>query len=124
MNIEEYRNFCLSLQGATEDLPFDENTLCFKVMGKIFSICDIEQFESINLKCDPVKAIELREIYPDIVIPGYHMNKKHWNTVLMDSSLPDSLIKEWIRESYELVVQKLPNKDKKALENLRSLQDE
>lgn len=115
MNIEEYRNYCLTFPGTTEDLPFDENTLCFKVMGKIFTICDIDEFESINLKCDPVKAIELRESYPDIVMPGYHMNKKHWNTVLMDSSLPDKLIKEWIRESYDLVVQKLPNKDKKAL---------
>lgn len=120
MNIEEYREYCLSLPGTTEDLPFDENTLCFKVMGKIFSICDIDDFESINLKCDPVKAIELREIYPDIVIPGYHMNKKHWNTVIMDSSLPNKLIKEWISESYELVVQKLSGKDKKALEELRA----
>lgn len=118
MNIEEYREYCLSLPGTTEDLPFDENTLCFKVMGKIFSICDIEDFESINLKCDPVKAIELREIYPDIVIPGYHMNKKHWNTVIMDSPLPNKLIKEWISDSYDLVVQKLSGKDKKALEKL------
>lgn len=77
MNIKTCRNFCLSFPGATEDLPFDENTLCFKVMGKIFTICDIEVFESINLKCDPAKAIELREMYPDIVVPGYHMNKKH-----------------------------------------------
>lgn len=115
MNIEEYREFCLSFPGATEDLPFDENTLCFKVMGKIFSICDIEEFESINLKCDPIKAIELREIYPGIVIPGYHMNKKHWNTVIMDSALPNQLIKEWIRESYELVVQKLPKKAREKL---------
>lgn len=115
MNIEVYRDYCLSLPGSTEDLPFDENTLCFKVMGKIFSICDIEDFESINLKCDPVKAIELRETYPDTVIPGYHMNKKHWNTVKMDSSLPDNLIKEWIKESYDLVVNKLPKKDQIAL---------
>lgn len=115
MNIEVYRDYCLSLPGSTEDLPFDENTLCFKVMGKIFSICDIEDFESINLKCDPVKAIELRETYPDTVIPGYHMNKKHWNTVKMDSSLPENLIKEWIKESYDLVVNKLPKKDQIAL---------
>ena len=115
MNIEKYRDTCLSFPGTTEDLPFDDNTLCFKVMGKIFSICDIEEFESINLKCDPVKAIELRETYPDIVIPGYHMNKKHWNTVLMDSSLPDELIKEWIKDSYDLVVNKLPKKDQIAL---------
>lgn len=65
------------MPGAFEDLPFDENTLCFKVMGKIFAICDIEDFESINLKCEPAKAIELREEWPDIVVPGYHMNKKH-----------------------------------------------
>ena len=115
MNIEEYRNFCLSFSGATEDLPFDENTLCFKIMGKIFSICDIEEFESINLKCDPVKVIELRETYPGIVVPGYHMNKKHWNTVSMQSNLPEELIKKWITDSYNLVVAKLPKKDREKL---------
>jgi len=115
VNIEQYRDYCLSLPAVTEDLPFDENTLCFKVMGKIFSICDIEEFESINLKCDPVKAIELREEYPGIVIPGYHMNKKHWNTVSMQHNLPDELIKEWIRDSYILVISKLPKKDRDKL---------
>lgn len=115
MNIEEYRNFCLSFPGVTEGFPFDENTLCFKVRGKIFSICDIEKFESINLKCDPVKAIVLRETYPEIVIPGYHMNKKHWNTVSMECNLPDEMIKEWISDSYQLVVAGLP---KKVRENL------
>ena len=116
MNIEAYRNFCLSFPGATEDLPFDENTLCFKVMGKIFSICDIEEFESINLKCDPVKAIELREQFPDIVVPGYHMNKKHWNTVSMQDNLSDELIKEWITDSYNLVVAGLTKRDREKLE--------
>ena len=116
MNIEAYRNFCLSFPGATEDLPFDENTLCFKVMGKIFSICDIEEFESINLKCDPVKAIELREQFPDIVVPGYHMNKKHWNTVSMKDNLSDELIKEWITDSYNLVVAGLTKRDREKLE--------
>lgn len=115
MNIETYRIFCLSFPGTTEDLPFDENTLCFKVMGKIFSICDIEEFESINLKCDPVKAIELREQYPGVVIPGYHMNKKHWNTVNMQSNLPEKIIKEWITDSYNLVVAKLSKKDREKL---------
>lgn len=115
MNIENYRNFCLSFPGTTEDLPFDENTLCFKVMGKIFTICNIEKFESINLKCDPVKAIELREMYPDIVIPGYHMNKKHWNTVRMQHNLTDELIKEWITDSYQLVVAGLPKKVRDSL---------
>jgi len=80
MNIEQYRMFCLSLSGVAEDLPFDENTLCFKVMSKIFSICYIDGFEGINLKCDSIKAIELREIYPDDVILGYHMNKRHCST--------------------------------------------
>ncbi|TVR35514.1 MAG: MmcQ/YjbR family DNA-binding protein [Balneolaceae bacterium] len=115
MNIESYRNYSLSFPGATEDLPFDENTLCFKVMGKIFTICDIEEFESINLKCDPIKAIELREMYPDIVVPGYHMNKKHWVTVSMQHNLPDDLIKEWITDSYNLVVAGLPKKDRGKL---------
>ena len=115
MNIETYRNFCLSFPGATENLPFDENTLCFKVMGKIFSICDIEGFEGINLKCDPVKTIELREEYPGIVVPGYHMNKKHWNTVSMQHNLPDDLIKEWIADSYQLVVAGLPKKVRDTL---------
>lgn len=115
MNIEKYRDYCLSLPGTTEDLPFDENTLCFRVCGKIFSICDIEEFESINLKCDPVKAIELREMYPGTVIPGYHMNKKHWVTVSMQHNLPDDLIMEWITDSYNLVVDKLPKKEREKL---------
>lgn len=114
MDILQFRNYCLSFSGAAEDLPFDENTLCFKVLGKIFTICDIERFESINLKCDPVKAIELRESYPEVV-PGYHMNKKHWNTVKMQSNLPDDLIREWITDSYNLVVAKLPKRDQEKL---------
>jgi predicted DNA-binding protein (MmcQ/YjbR family) len=116
MNIETYRNFCLSFPGTTEDLPFDENTLCFKVMGKIFTICDIDEFESINLKCDPVKAIELREQYPEIVVPGYYMNKKHWNTVSMQHNLPEKLIKEWITDSYNLVVAGLTKKEREGLQ--------
>ncbi len=108
MNIEEFRNFCLSFPGAEEELPFDDNTLVFKVMGKMFALCDIDEFESINLKCIPQKAIELREAFPNVVIPGYHMNKKHWNTIEMNSNIPDSLIEEWISESYQLVVQNLP----------------
>lgn len=115
MDILDYRNYCLSYTGATEDLPFDENTLCFKVMGKIFTICDIDDFESINLKCDPAKAVELREQYPGIVVPGYHMNKKHWNTVSMQHNLPEDLIKEWITDSYNLVVAGLPKKDREKI---------
>lgn len=115
MNIEQYRNFCLSFPGVTEEFPFNETTLVFKVMGKMFALTDVDTFESISLKCDPVKAIELRETYPDIVAPGYHMNKKHWNSVSMMSNLPDSLIKEWITDSYQLVVAKLPKKEREKL---------
>lgn len=84
-------------------------------MGKMFALCDVDEFESINLKCDPVNAIELREMYPDIVIPGYHMSKKHWNTVSMQHNLPDDLIKEWITDSYNLVVTGLPKKERRKL---------
>lgn len=114
MHIESFREYCLSMSGADESLPFDENTLCFKVKGKIFAICDIMDFESINLKCDPEKAIQLREEFEGVE-PGYHMNKKHWNTVMMDHSIPDNLVREWTRESYELVVIGLPKKDREAL---------
>lgn len=77
MNIQEFRDFCLSFKEVTEEFPFDNNTLVFKVMGKMFALCDVDEFESTNLKCDPTIAIQLREEYPGIVIPGYHMNKKH-----------------------------------------------
>jgi predicted DNA-binding protein (MmcQ/YjbR family) len=107
MNIEEFRDYCLSKPALTEGFPFDETTLVFKVAGKLFSITDVEAPFSINLKCDPQRALELREQYP-AVLPGYHMNKQHWNTVEMDESIPDCLIMEWIDHSYELVVAKLP----------------
>lgn len=103
MNIEAFRSYCLGKKGVTEDFPFDENTLVFKVMGKMFALTDLENFESVNLKCDPEKAVQLREEFP-AVLPGYHMSKKHWNTVLMDGSIPDKLIKTWIDDSYNLVV--------------------
>ncbi|PWN05789.1 MmcQ/YjbR family DNA-binding protein [Rhodohalobacter mucosus] len=115
MHIEQFRNFCLSFPGTTEEFPFDERTLVFKVIGKMFALCDVDQFESINLKCDPVQALELRETYPGTVIPGYHMNKKHWNTVFMQHNLPDDLIMEWITDSYNLVVEGLPKKDREKL---------
>ena len=109
MNIEEFRNFCLSLPGATEDFPFGSDTLVFKVNGKMFALTNIDVFESINLKCEPEEAIDLRERYA-AVLPGYHMNKKHWNTVIMDQSIPDKLVKQWVKDSYDLVVSKLRNK--------------
>lgn len=110
MTIEEYRDYCLSLPEVTESFPFGEDTLVMKVKGKVFSLASFEPF-SFNVKCDPEKAIELREHYYQ-VLPGYHMNKTHWNTIVPDYSLPDSLAKEWIHHSYELVVSKLPLKDR------------
>jgi predicted DNA-binding protein (MmcQ/YjbR family) len=114
MNIEILREYCLSKKGATESFPFDEETLVFKVMGKMFALVDLVADLSINLKCDPEKAIELREHYP-AVIPGYHMDKKHWNTVLIDGSIADEHIFEWIDDSYNLVVTKLTAKQKEKL---------
>lgn len=110
MNIEEYHNYCLSKAGVTEEFPFDEETLVFKVMGKMFALTDVDHFVSINLKCDPERAIELREIYSGI-LPGYHMSKKHWNTVMIDGSVDDQLLIELIDHSYNLVVAGLPKKD-------------
>ncbi|MEQ9403766.1 MAG: MmcQ/YjbR family DNA-binding protein [Cyclobacteriaceae bacterium] len=115
MNIETFRNYCLAKPGTTEEFPFDENTLVFKVAGKMYSATDLEEFVSINLKCDPERAVELRERYSG-VIPGYHMNKRHWNTVLTDGSIPDDKILEWINDSYDLVVKGLPKKDKEFLD--------
>lgn len=115
MNIEEFRNYCLLKKGVTEELPFDEVTLVFKVMGKMFALTDIDDPElSVNLKCDPEEAVALRERYP-CVQPGYHMNKAHWNTVAVDGSVPDKLVKEWIDLSYRLVAEKLTKKQKQEL---------
>jgi predicted DNA-binding protein (MmcQ/YjbR family) len=114
VNIEEYRDFCVALKGTTEEFPFDENTLVFKVMGKMFSAIDVNTFESINLKCNPEKAIELRETY-SAVLPGYHMNKKHWNTIVIDGSIDDKLFFQWTLDSYNLVVQSLTKKQKEEL---------
>jgi predicted DNA-binding protein (MmcQ/YjbR family) len=114
MDIEFFRKYCLGKAGATEDTPFDEDTLCFKVGGKIFAIIDIMKFESVNLKCDPDLAIEIRERYSGVT-PGYHMNKKHWNTVSFDGSVQDDLILEWVDHSYDLVWKSLPKKTREAL---------
>lgn len=114
MNIENFREYCLSFKGSEESLPFDEDTLVFKVGNKMFVLTGISSFASINVKCDPEHAIELREKY-SAVIPGYHMNKKHWNTLLLDGSLSDLEIKKWISDSYELVFQSLPKKLKEEI---------
>jgi len=117
MDIEAIRSYCLTKKGVTEDFPFDESTLVFKVMGKIFLLTDLESELSINLKSDPEKAIEWREKFPD-VLPGYHMNKKHWNTVRVNGSVSGQQIRDWIDHSYEQVVRKLTNKQKDQLAKL------
>lgn len=109
MDIIYFRNYCLAKKGVTEETPFDANTLCFKVAVKIFAIIDIELFESVNLKCDPERAVLLREQYEHI-IPGYHMHKKHWNTVFFNRSVSDKIILQLVDHSYDLVVQSLPKK--------------
>lgn len=116
MNIEEFRNYCLLKRGVTEDFPFDATTLVFKVSGKMFALTDLEGDFSVNLKCDPERAIQLREQYPSI-IPGYHMSKKHWNTIMIDGSVDNDLLLELIDHSYNLVVSGLPLKSRLALEN-------
>jgi len=107
MNVESAREYCLKLQGCTESFPFDETTLVMKVGGKMFALINLDESPSVNLKCDPEKAIILRETF-STVLPGYHMNKKHWNTVLLDGSIKDELLMNWIKDSYHLVINKLP----------------
>jgi predicted DNA-binding protein (MmcQ/YjbR family) len=114
MNIEQFRDFCIALPGVTEEFPFGEDTLVYKVKGKIFALTSLESFETVNLKCDPEIAVELRERY-DAVTPGYHMNKKHWNTVEVNTGITNKLLYEWIRDSYDLVVKSLPKKDRESL---------
>jgi predicted DNA-binding protein (MmcQ/YjbR family) len=114
MNIEAFRDYCLSLPSTSEDLPFDETSLVFKVGNKMFAMTNLEGPFWINLKCDPEKAIELREQYP-AVKPGYHMNKKHWNTIEVDGSIPDNLLKQWIKESYDLVIKGMTRKERERL---------
>jgi predicted DNA-binding protein (MmcQ/YjbR family) len=117
VNIESYRSYCLAKKGVTEEFPFGEEALVFKVMGKMFALTDVSEFSSVNLKVEPEKGAEIREQYPSVQ-PGYHMNKKHWITVLMDGSIPDRLFKQWIDNSYELVVSGLTKKQKSALESI------
>ncbi len=112
MNIEELRNFALSLHEVEESFPFGEDTLVFKTMNKIFLLVSLSSVPlQFNVKCDPEKAIELRERYSS-VLPGYHMNKKHWNTVIIDGSITRNILQAFIKDSHELVVNK-PRKNKK-----------
>lgn len=117
MYIDELREYCLSKGYTTESFPFDEVTLVFKVLNKMFAIVALDEEEHrVNLKCDPARAMELREEYPDI-IAGFHMNKKHWNTIYIERELSDILIKELVDHSYDLVVASLPKKDQKLFES-------
>ena len=117
MNIESLREYCISKKGVTESFPFDDITLVFKVMGKMFALTSLDGDLSVNLKCDPEKAIALREEH-DAVLPGYHMSKKHWNTVMIDGTIPTELIKQWIDDSYDLVVSSLTKKLQAELKSL------
>ena len=120
MNIEVIREYCFKKTGVAEELPFGEETLVFKVMGKIFILASLDSIPlQVNLKCDPEKAIELREEY-EAVQPGYHMNKRHWNTVIIDGSIPGKKILEWIDNSYNLVAAGLKKADLVKLNKLRN----
>jgi len=117
MNLEDIRNYCLKMKGTTEDTPFDETTLVFRVGNKIFALTDIEQIPiRVNLKCDPERAIDLREKY-ECVIPGYHMNKMHWNTIELNSDMYDELVFELIDHSYNLIFQSLKKVEKEKILN-------
>ncbi|WP_340200564.1 MmcQ/YjbR family DNA-binding protein [Ascidiimonas sp. W6] len=122
MHLDEIREYCLAKKGVFEDFPFDKDTLVFKVLGKMFALLPLENWESgeasINLKCDPDYAMELRASFESIT-GGYHMSKKHWNTLSLQSGeIPSHLILELIDHSYDLVVKGMSLKLKRELENL------
>lgn len=125
MNIEDLREYCVAKRGVTEELPFGPNTLVFKVVGKVFLLVGLEQVEdlSFNVKCDPEYAIELREQYEATVLPGYHMNKKHWNTVFANRELSDVNMFELVDHSYDLVFKALPKRLQEGLDNSAVLHD-
>lgn len=118
MNVEQYRDYCLSKKGVTEHFPFDEETLVFKVMGKMFALCGLERIPfQVNLKCDPERSLELREEY-DSIIAGWHMSKKHWNTVMPDGTISNEFFFELIDHSYDMVVKGMTKKLRRELESL------
>ena len=113
MNLETFYEYCLSKKAVTEHFPFDEDTLVFKVGGKMFALSSLKQWEkqepSVNLKCDPERALELRANY-DAIIEGYHMSKIHWNTVAINQDVPDAMLKALIDHSYDLIFKSLTKK--------------
>jgi len=119
MNIEEVREHCIGHVAVTESFPFDEHTLVFKVMNKMFALMPLERGNSISLKCDPEYALELRERYPEEIEAAWHMNKTHWNSVVLNGTVGRKLIEELVTHSYELVVSKLKKADKAVLEGLK-----
>jgi predicted DNA-binding protein (MmcQ/YjbR family) len=114
MNIEDLRNYCMAKKGVTEHFPFDDKVLAFKVLNKIFVLANIENFDRFNAKCNPERALELREMY-QAVEPGYHMSKIHWNSVFVNRDLPPKLAFELIDHSYDLIVESLPKKLRQTL---------
>ena len=117
MKFEEIRDYCISKPDVTESFPFNDTALVFKVAGKMFALLDLsEDSRGLTLKCDPELTLELRERFPDVT-PAYHFNKQYWNTVQLNGSVPEKLIREWIVDSYNLVVAKLPRKQRQELEN-------
>lgn len=115
MDIESFREYCLKKPCATEGTPFGEDVLVFKVGGKMFALAALDEIPAtVNLKCDPDIALELRDRYEQ-VRPGYHMNKKHWNTVEIDSAIPEGEVRTMIDHSYELVIKTLPKAERARL---------
>ena len=118
MNIEQFRQICLSLPEVSESFPFGEDTLVFKVKDKMFALLSLKEMpHRCNLKCDPEKAIELRIEYPEIILPGYHMNKKHWNTIILDNKLGEDQIHSFILDSYKLVINSLKIQDRNLIKS-------
>ncbi len=116
MHIETFREYCLQKKGVTESFPFNETTLVFKVLNKMFALTDLElDVLKINLKCDPEKSIALREEFHNNIKPAFHMNKKHWNTVTVNTQLPPKLVLELIDHSYNLVISKMTKKERDLL---------
>ena len=122
MNVESLREYCLSLPLATEDFPFDESTLVFRVVGKIFAMLDLERPDVVSLKCNPDYALQLREEHPEIS-GAWHMNKKYWNQVNLSGHLEDELVQGLVRHSYAEVVKKLTRKERAEHEEITTVRE-